>query len=112
MVAGFTLTKLFAFNARNSQQTNREMLKYLSVALFSGFVTWGFSLLAYEVWKWVGPDVLVTVPGSIKKINFSQLSSNLFGMGCSFLSNYVLHKSFTFKSSGLYDRMFKNEDNT
>lgn len=107
LVVGFILTKLFAFNARQSNQTQREMIKFLLVALFSGFITWFFSVMPY---KWIHEkyeDYFFQIPFAVKKINLTQLSTTINGMGFSFISNFVLHKTFTFKKSGFYDR-FKN----
>ncbi|MHA8051724.1 GtrA family protein [Aquirufa sp. ROCK-SH2] len=107
LVVGFVLTKLFAFNARQSNQTKREMIKFLMVALFSGFVTWFFSVMPY---KWIHTkyeDYFFQIPFAVKKINLTQISTTINGMGFSFISNFVLHKTFTFKKSGFYDR-FKN----
>ena len=104
LIAGFIMTKLFAFDARKSQQTRREMIKFMMVATFSGFVTWGFSILPYHFIQSNYNDLLVKIPYSFKKVNVTQISTTLNGMGFSFMSNYVLHKTFTFKSSGFYDR--------
>jgi putative flippase GtrA len=104
LIAGFILTKLFAFNARQSQQTRREMIKFMMVATFSGFVTWGFSILPYHIIQAEYNDLFFQIPYSFKKVNVTQISTTLNGMGFSFVSNYVLHKTFTFKSSGFYDR--------
>lgn len=104
LIAGFILTKLFAFNARQSQQTRREMIKFMMVATFSGFVTWGFSILPYHIIQAGYNDLFFQIPYSFKKVNVTQISTTLNGMGFSFVSNYVLHKTFTFKSSGFYDR--------
>ncbi|MHA8065150.1 GtrA family protein [Aquirufa sp. ROCK2-A2] len=107
LVVGFILTKLFAFNARQSNQTHREMIKFLMVALFSGFVTYFFSVIPYKFIHSNYNDYFYQIPFSVKKINFTQLSTTICGMGFSFVSNFVLHKTFTFKKSGFYDR-FKN----
>lgn len=104
LIVGFILTKLFAFDARKSQQTNREMIKFLMVATFSGFVTWFFSIIPYRFIQTFYTDYLFQIPFSYKKINVTQISTTITGMGFSFLSNFVLHKTFTFKSSGFYDR--------
>ncbi len=104
LVVGFILTKLFAFDARKSQQTNREMIKFLLVATFSGFVTWFFSILPYRLLQTFTSDYFFQIPYSYKKVNLTQISTTLTGMGFSFVSNFVLHKTFTFKSSGFYDR--------
>ncbi len=107
LVVGFILTKLFAFNARKSNQTKREMIKFLMVALFSGFVTYFFSVIPYKFIQAKYYDLFFQIPFSVKKINITQISTSLCGMGFSFISNFVLHKTFTFKKSGFYDR-FKN----
>lgn len=104
LIVGFILTKLFAFNARQTKQTQREMIKFLLVATFSGFVTWIFSIMPYSIISRSYADYFVQIPYSIKRINVTQVGTTVNGMGFSFMSNYVLHKSFTFKSSGFYDR--------
>jgi putative flippase GtrA len=104
LIVGFILTKLFAFNARQTQQTQREMIKFLLVATFSGFVTWFFSVTPYAFIAKSYPDIIIQIPYSIKRVNITQVGTTVNGMGFSFISNYVLHKSFTFKSSGFYDR--------
>jgi putative flippase GtrA len=104
LIVGFILTKLFAFNARQTKQTQREMIKFLLVATFSGFVTWFFSVIPYAFIAKSYPDIIIQIPYSIKRVNITQVGTTVNGMGFSFISNYVLHKSFTFKSSGFYDR--------
>jgi putative flippase GtrA len=104
LVVGFFLTKLFAFNARQSQQTRREMAKYVLVASFSGGITWLFSTFPYQYIHAHYADFYLHIPYSIKKLNITQIGTTLHGMGYSFISNYILHKTFTFKSSGFYDR--------
>lgn len=104
LLVGFVLTKLFAFNARQTKQTQREMIKFLMVATFSGFVTWFFSVLPYSYIARHYTDFFIQIPYSIKRVNITQVGTTMNGMGFSFVSNYVLHKSFTFKSSGFYDR--------
>ena len=104
LIVGFFLTKVFAFNARQSKQTRREMSKYVLVASFSGIITWLFSTIPYEYIHERYPDFFFLIPYSVKKLNITQILTTLHGMGFSFLSNYILHKTFTFKSSGFYDR--------
>ena len=104
LVVGFFLTKLFAFNARQSKQTRREMFKYVLVASFSGIITWLFSTIPYDFIHARYPEFFFHIPYSVKKINITQIGTTIHGMGYSFVSNYILHKTFTFKSSGLYDR--------
>lgn len=104
-VVGFGLTKLFAFNARNSNQTRREMIKFLMVSTFSGFVTVFFSIMALKISDAYFDKYMFTIPSSDKQVNVNQMVSNIIGMGFSFVSNYILHKTFTFKSTGFYDRL-------
>jgi putative flippase GtrA len=104
LVVGFFLTKVFAFNARRSKQTRREMSKYVLVASFSGIITWLFSTIPYEFINQRYEDFYFLIPYSVKRLNITQILTTLHGMGFSFLSNYILHKTFTFKSSGFYDR--------
>lgn len=112
-VVGFTLTKLFAFDARKTNQTRREMVKFGIVAFISFGVTVGTAHLMLK-----GLDSLVSpqyhlrfdqvfLPQKLRgfNINVNEFSALLFGMGCSFVMNYYLHKTFTFKSTGFYDRI-------
>ena len=105
LVVGFVLTKLFAFDARRTNQTNREMVKFLMVALFSGLVTVAATRLAYFVSNSYFQTYEFQIPSSRKLVNVNEMLCYVFGMGCSFISNYILHKTFTFKSTGFYDRL-------
>ena len=105
LVVGFVLTKLFAFDARRTNQTNREMVKFLMVALFSGLVTVMATRFAYFISNSYFPTYRLPIPFSHKVVNFNEMVCYIFGMGCSFVSNYILHKTFTFKSTGFYDRL-------
>ena len=49
MIVGFVLTKLFAFNARNSGNAMREALKFFMVSMVALTVTWGFSEVILRV---------------------------------------------------------------
>ncbi|MEA5404078.1 GtrA family protein [Arcicella sp. DC2W] len=105
LVVGFILTKLFAFNARKTSQTRREMVKYLIVATFSGGVTWFFATFSYRISNHYFEIFHYLIPFSKKVINVNQLTCHLIGNGFSFMSNYTLHKTFTFKDTGFYDRL-------
>lgn len=104
-VVGFALTKLFAFDARKSNQSRREMVKFLMVAVFSGFVTYIFSTAAYYVSNHYFAKYNFILPYSKKDVNVNDMICYLVGMGFSFVSNYILHKTFTFKSTGFYNRL-------
>ncbi|MCX6213980.1 GtrA family protein [Spirosoma sp.] len=104
-VVGFFLTKLFAFNAKNSTKTRREAVKFTLVSIVSCLITvYGSSLLYdYSVSKF---DILtVVMPLSVKQVNVNKLVAHTTGMGVSFLSNYILHKTFTFHNTGFYERL-------
>ncbi len=107
LIVGFILTKLFAFNARKTNQTRREMVKFVMVALFSGGVTWFFAVGSLAVSRDVLhiPTYLLQLPFARKTINVNEMTCHIIGMGFSFISNYILHKTFTFKSTGFYDRL-------
>lgn len=104
-IVGFVLTKMFAFDARNTNQTRREMLKFLLVALASWQITVFFSSLTLNVVNEKFGQNTLMVPIISKPMNLNELGSQVVGMGFSFVFNYVLHKTFTFKSTGFYDRL-------
>jgi putative flippase GtrA len=106
-VVGFVLTKMFAFDARNTNQTRREMLKFMMVATASWGITWFFAVGSLEfVEKTFGKNLAI-LPFTNKSVNVNELGSQVIGMGFSFVFNYILHKTFTFKSTGFYDRLKK-----
>jgi len=104
-IVGFALTKLFAFDARKSNQSRREMVKFLMVAVFSGFVTYIFSTAAYYISNNYFDKYNFVLPYSKKDVNVNDMICYIVGMGFSFISNYILHKTFTFKSTGFYNRL-------
>jgi putative flippase GtrA len=109
-IVGFVLTKLFAFDARNSQQTQREMLKFGMVSLFSFWVTVYGSKIAlqiinsnYDLQNYQLP--VSFIPEKFKDIHLNESLALLIAMGFSFGCNYILHKTFTFRSTGFYERI-------
>lgn len=124
MVIGFVLTKLFAFNARNSGNMTREAIKFFMVSMVALTVTWVFSELIlrlsnlwlnnypksqYHLESLVGDITnmisdLIGIPVSLAFID-RLLFSNLGGIGFGFFANFFGHKYFTFKQTGYYDRM-------
>ena len=104
---GFILTKMFAFDARNTNQTRREMLKFMMVATASWGITVFFSVTSLKyVEATLGGNVMI-IPFTKKPLNANELGCQVAGMGVSFVFNYILHKTFTFKSTGFYDRLKK-----
>lgn len=106
-VVGFVLTKMFAFDARNTNQTRREMLKFMMVATASWGITWFFAVASLEYVANTLGEHSAILPFGNKPVNLNELGSQVVGMGFSFVFNYVLHKTFTFKSTGFYDRLKK-----
>lgn len=104
-IVGYFLTRLFAFNARNTSQTKRQALKFTAVSILSCLITvYGSEYLYLYSKEWAGTFVFV-IPFSVKEVNLNKLFSQIASMGASFLSNYVLHKQFTFRDTGFYDRL-------
>jgi putative flippase GtrA len=107
---GFVLTKLFAFDARNTNKTRREMVKFGIVAGISFGITVGFAALTLQILHASDPKDFIYnlpfefIPTKYREVNVTEASSTLVGMGLSFVSNFILHKTFTFKSTGFYDR--------
>jgi putative flippase GtrA len=106
-IVGFTLTKMFAFDARNSNQTRREMVKFMMVAGTSWGITWFFAVVSLKFIANTFGEHSTIIPFGNKPINLNELGSQIIGMGFSFVFNYILHKTFTFKSTGFYDRLKK-----
>jgi putative flippase GtrA len=109
-VVGFVLTKMFAFDARNTNKTRREMVKFGIVASISFGITVGVAALTLSILHASNPNDFIYkipygfIPEKYREVNVTEASSTLAGMGLSFVSNYILHKTFTFKSTGFYDR--------
>lgn len=104
-VVGFVLTKLFAFNARNSAQTRREAVKFVLVSIISCLITVYGSSVLYDYSTTEFEQLSVFIPFSVKQVNLNKLMAQVMGMGLSFISNYILHKRFTFRNTGFYERL-------
>jgi len=104
-LVGFVLTKLFAFNARNSAQTRREAVKFVMVSVISCLITVYGSSFLYEYSTTKFEQFTLFIPFSVKRVNLNKLVAQVMGMGLSFISNYILHKRFTFNNTGFYERL-------
>lgn len=109
-IIGFVLTKLFAFDARNSSKTRREMVKFGMVSFLSFWITVGGASLMNAIIGSFYPERHYQLPFSFipqkyRDVNVNEALALLIAMGFSFASNYVLHKTFTFRSTGFYDRI-------
>lgn len=106
-ISGFFLTKLFAFNNRNSTQTKREGVKFILVSIFSCLITVYGSSILFQLSLNVFGQTQVRIPYSLKFVNINKLAAQITAMGISFINNYVLHKRFTFADTGFYERLKK-----
>ena len=102
LVVGFGLTKFFAFDAKQSKQTRREMIKYLFVASVAGGVMVLFSSLSKTLIDSRFPAGIFHLP-IVQHPN--ALLGQITGMGFSFVTNYIGHKTITFRSTGFYDKI-------
>jgi putative flippase GtrA len=105
---GFVLTKLLAFNARRSGQTRREMLKYLITIVISGCITvYGADASIKILMKIIGPEER-TLPYLNYTFRPAGTLGHFMGMGFSFIFNFIVHKKFTFHTTGLWDKLVKS----
>lgn len=75
--------------------------------MFSWGVTWVFAVGSLYVSTQVlgFPITKIQLWFSQKTVNINEMICYIIGQGFSFMSNYLLHKTFTFKSTGFYDRL-------
>lgn len=102
---GFYLTKLLAFNARNSGKTTREIVKYLITIVISGCITvYGADYSIRLLMSLIGSEKM-TVPFTGKEFSPAGTIGHFMGMGMSFVFNFIVHKRFTFHQTGLWDKI-------
>lgn len=96
-VVSFVPTKLFAFSAKQTGNTGREMIKFVIIAL----VAWGVQVgIAVGTLEWIANPHFPSV-----STFWREKGSHVVGMGFSFLANYFGHKLLTFRSTGMYDKI-------
>ena len=96
-VVSFVPTKLFAFSAKQTGNTAREMIKFVIIAL----VAWGVQVgVAVATLEWFANPFFPNT-----SMFWREKSSHVVGMGFSFLANYFGHKLLTFRSTGMYDKI-------
>lgn len=105
LIVGFWLTKVFAFDAKQTQKTRREMVKYVAISSFAGGVMVAFANLSLDIINGYYPDNDFLPQLRVVSDSPKELVAHVSGMGFSFLTNYVGHKTITFKSTGFYDRV-------
>ena len=111
MVVGFVLTKFFAFNARASENTRREMIKFVLVSVVALIVTLITSLLVKRVFSLYfthNPDFHVFIATEVSKLGYGfinrELAAHLGGTIFGFFINFFGHKFFTFKATGYWEK--------
>ncbi|WP_158561273.1 GtrA family protein [Emticicia sp. C21] len=100
-IIGFFLTKIFAFNQRHSKNSFREGVKFLLVSFVSGLITVKgayYCKVFLDESGIFGKEQLIFG----KSIDIAELVSHFFGMGMSFVVNFISHKHFTFRTTGIY----------
>ena len=110
IAVGFVLTKMFAFDARGTSKTRREMVKFGMVSFLSFWITVGGAGLMNKLIGSFYPErhyqlSVGMLSAKTIDININEALALLIAMGFSFSSNYVLHKTFTFKDTGFYERI-------
>ena len=96
-VVSFVPTKLFAFSAKQTGNTGREMIKFVIIAL----IAWGVQVgIAVGTLEWIANPYFPSV-----STFWREKGSHVVGMGFSFLANYFGHKLLTFRSTGMYDKI-------
>jgi putative flippase GtrA len=79
-VYGFFVTRIFAFSAKNSTKSRREMIKFSMVAMLSFLITvHGAAILYSESVLWLG-EYRILIPFSVKLVDVNKLSSQLICM--------------------------------
>lgn len=105
---GFFLTKLLAFNARNSGQTTREIIKYLITIVVSGCITvYGADYSIRFLLRLFG-DQKLAIPFTTNEFSPAGTIGHFMGMGMSFIFNFIVHKKFTFQQTGLWDKITRS----
>ncbi|MES2730385.1 MAG: GtrA family protein [Bacteroidota bacterium] len=99
MIVGFVLTKRFAFNAKDSGNTRREMVKFIIISLLALIATYITSVATLHILHFYLSDSPPLIRNSLETL------AHITGMGSSFMINYFGQKLFAFKSTGFYDRL-------
>ncbi len=91
----FIPAKLWAFSAKSSGNTRREWFKFFIVATLALGVQELVSILALHF--------VANTYFSAYSLFIREKGSHLAGMACSFIANFLGHRFFTFRTTGLYD---------
>ncbi len=102
---GFLLSKVFAFKAKKSGNTKREMIKFVMATVISFILTVQGSHYASVFLTSKFGIVFYTIPFINYRVDPIYTFSLFFGMGLSFIFNFITHKRFTFVETGIYDKL-------
>ena len=100
-IVSFAPTKRFAFSAGGTGNTGREAIKFFIIAFVALAVQVGVSKLTFS---YVAEPYLPSLDQF-----WQEKGSHVVGMGVSFLANYFGHKMLTFRSTGMYDRLWPSK---
>jgi len=104
---GFILAKIFAFKAKGSGNTRREIIKFLMVVIISGLITVKGSYYSLIILTNLFGNIKATLPLINKEFSPIGSISHFSGMGLSFFFNFFTHRKFTFVETGLYNRLLE-----
>jgi putative flippase GtrA len=107
---GFILSKIFAFQAKKSGNTRREMIKFLMVLVVSGFITVKGSALSLYILTSLFGNIKATIPIINQEFSPVGSASHFAGMGMSFIFNFFTHRKFTFVETGILDKIIGNRN--
>ena len=116
MVVGFTLSKLFAFKSRTSNNAYSEAAKFVLVSAAALTVTWLVSVFI----KHEADVIFANNPGIYQaavKVAIAtgrtfvnrELAAHVIGIGLGFFVNYFGHKFFTFRNTGVWAKVQANK---
>lgn len=97
-IVSFIPQKIFAFDAKTTGNTQREMIKYVIIAFLALGIQIGISSLALDY-------IVNPLFKDQFNLKMQETFAHIIGMGCSFLANFFGHKFLTFRSTGIYAKV-------
>lgn len=111
-IVAFTLSKLFAFGARNSGNTKNELIRFILTTTVAMGVTWLASKIALHLFQEVeifshiisGINEFISYTGELAGLTIrleilalAKTLAHIVGLCFGFVVNFAGHKLFTFK---------------
>lgn len=93
LIFNFSLSKKFVFNSKESGKTLREFIKFFLVASGGLIALYISSVFVF----WLSNLYFSSYPIQLRKS-----VSHIIGIGVGFILNFVGHKFFSFRSSGIW----------